>query len=101
MRKAGKKFETAFTSRLLPGPNWKQILKHNILSCLRNHRIPEDLEKKNQENRTPTNIKVKDMFNKNGVDNKVKKVRTLGKFNKDRKNSKTILVTFKMEHEAR
>ena len=85
----------------MPETDHKQILNHNISSSLRIHGIPEDLDKKKYENLVPTTEKVNEILTKIGVDTKVKELRRLGKFDKDRKKSRTVLVTFNTEHESR
>ena len=76
-------------------------MNHNISSSLRIQGIPEDPDKKKHENLVPTNEKVTDLLNTIGVDTKVKELRRLGKFDKDRGKPRTLLVTFNTEHEAR
>ena len=79
--------------RPLPESDQKQILNHNISSSLSIHGIPEDLDKKKYENFIPTTEKVNEILTKIGVDTKVKELRRLGKFDKDRKKSRTVLIT--------
>ena len=85
----------------MPERDQKQILNHNISSSLRLHGIPEDLDKKKYENLVPTTEKINEILTKIGVDTKVKELRRPGKFDKDRRKSRTVLVTFNTEHEAR
>ena len=94
---AAKNVEITSTRRPLPESDLKQILNHNISSSLRIHGIPEDLDK----NLVPTSEKVNEILTKSGVDTNVKELRRLGKFDKDRKKIRTVLVTFNTEHEAR
>ena len=98
---AAKNVEIVSTRRPLPETDHKQILNHNISTSLRIHGIPEDLDKKKYENLVPTTEKVNEILTKIGVDTKVKELRRLEKFDKDRKKSRTVLVTFNTEHEAR
>ena len=88
---AAKNVEIVSTRRPLPETDHKQILNHNISSSLRIHGIPEDLDKKKSEK---LNEKVNEILTKIGVDTKVKELRRLGKFDKDRKKSRTVLVAF-------
>ena len=68
---------------------------------MRIHGIPEDLDKKNNENLVPTTGKINEILTKIGVETKVKELRRLGKFDEDRKKSRTVLINFNTEHEAR
>ena len=99
--KAAKNVEIVSTTRPLPESDQKQILNHNISSSLRIHGIPEDLDEKKYEILVPTTEKINEILTKIGVDTKVKELRRLGKFDKDRRKSRTVLVTFNTEHEAR
>ena len=100
MRNSGENVETASKKRILPEPDNKQTLKHNVSSSLRNHRIPEDLDNKKLE-KSCLNER-KDRRDKSGVDTKkVIELRTHGKFDKERMKSRKVLVSLNTEHEAR
>ena len=98
---AAKSVEIVSTRRPSPESDQKQILNHNISSSLRLNGIPEDLDEKKYEKLVPTTEKFNEILTKTGVETKVKELRRLGKFDKDRKKSRTVLVTFNTEHEAR
>ena len=98
---AAKNAEIVSTRRPLPESDQRQILNHNISSSLRIHGIPEDLNGKKYENLVPNTEKVNEILTKISVDTKVQELRRHGKYDKDRKKSRTVLVTFNTEHEAR
>ena len=85
----------------MPESDQQQILNRNISSILKTHGIPEDLDKKKYENLVPTTDKANEKHTKSSVDTKVKELRRLGKFDKDREKSMSVLVTFNTEHETR
>ena len=92
---AAKNVEIVSTRRPLPEAHQKQILNHNISSTREYIGSPRISIKRNMKILPQPPIRLTKHFQKFGFDTKVEELRSLGKFDKNRKKFRTVPVTFK------